>query len=984
MARSCTSGLETTGDLERTFLGAAFFALGSLALCSPSLQARVISYAPVTGATSYPAIQKRTNRHYLLLESDSSTPAYGTVTGPNGRVRLYDSTGQDDPRQVFPPGGGSETVGNLAVWEGADEVPALLVFSSYDLGGQNPGHAGVFLYSPDAGASWQTLPLPKGAAASPQFFVSWWSPWGTNASSLFSPIDSGGPIARSLRSQIQVGSSEMPFLLAVTDPANRSTLTVFGIQRDGTVLTLATTATDGSFSFLGSNAGHGLFVLQRSIRAPSGLLTSDLLQIDGAGHVVSLTTLAVDTVPLDAWIAPSGEVYLNLAVLTSGTSPARHALAIVRDGKLTEILTAPAIQSSPIPSVFGVPTADFSGAWAVRRQPGEPTALFRHAPGGSLVEQWHDDTSPEVEAIHSGTSGQRLLVEVNRPRPQPDQRIFRDPALAVWEVGHPAPRDYDELFLREETNRSFVHLDVDAAAQGAPFVFDSGSPFLMMGMGGPSGGAGGGGDVTQEWGVVRGSLRQTLVVPAVARSQGMNDAFWRTDLVLRNPSSEPVSVFCSMARNGAPGPVPGGPGTSLVTIDLLPNEIRVVPDLVKTLFGLESGHGALFLSPDGSSSVEATTRTYTTTSAGSVGMGVGAVDFYTAVGPGFPITFSGALQGSGFHTNVSATDTSSRGATIHITVPASPDGAPSFSGDFSTPAAGPLQVSDVAGWMGVPWSRTSAVRFEATSGSAIPFLVVIDDRTNDPTYFPPDLPTSVVRTIPAIVHADGAEGAVFRSDLFLYNPSSQIRTVNLAGKLWNEAGDEKVVTLTLLAGESRRIVDPLQVIFGKSGVARLRLLSPSFAGAGSPPLDNVRVTSRTYSVDPSGATRGLPLPPLNSFQSAGSGDTLEILGPVGGAAFRTNLSLVELSLPPTTPSTVNVRVEILNEKGAQIDAFTAALPVAGGMQLNDLFRSRGLGDGPVAALIRVSPAGGMVGAYATTIDNGTNDPTYFAANLGAK
>src|SRR5660398_136195 len=84
------------------------------------------------------------------------------------------------------------------------------------------------------------------------------------------------------------------------------------------------------------------------------------------------------------------------------------------------------------------------------------------------------------------------------------------------------------------------------------------------------------------------------------------------------------------------------------------------------------------------------------------------------------------------------------------------------------------------------------------------------------------------------------------------------------------------------------------------------------------------------------------------------------------------------------PASVNVRIEILNEKGAQIDAFTAVVPMAGGMQLNDLFRSRGLGDGPTAALIRVSPAGGMVGAYATTIDNGTTDSTYFAANLGAK
>ena len=950
-----------------------------LGATSPPAAARVISYAPVTGATAYPAMQKRTNRHYALVEV-VSTDASGNLWGPTGRLVLYDAAGQSDPRPVFPPGGGSATIANAAVFEGADGVPAILLVSSADVGGVNPAKAGLFYFSPDGGSTWRVLPFPKGTTVNPQFYAGWWMPWGPAASSVNSPVDSGGPIARCMNASIQVGSSGLPFVIAASDPSKPGRSTIFGITLDGSLQTLQTIDTISGGSFLGSNAARDRFVLLRSLHVSQDYVSTEILQIDGDGHTTSVALLPRDARALDGWIVPSGDVYLNLILQPGGTSPSRHAVAVAAGGKLTEVVSAPTVQSSPIPSAFGVPTADSSGAWIVRRQPGEPTSLYRHLPGGAPVEQWHDDTSPEVEAIHTGLSGQRLLVEVNRPRPQPDQRIFRDPALAIWEIGQPAPRDYDELFLREETNRSFVHLDVDAASGGDPFVFDSGSPSPVVMTGGPSGGAGGGGDVTQEWGVVRASLRQTLVVPSVARSQGMNGSFWRTDLILRNPSSSPVTVAYDFVPNGRNGLNPTG---SFVSLVLKPNEIRVVPDLVWTLLFLESGFGAFRLGPLGPGSVEATTRTYTTTPEGTVGMGVGAVDLYTAVGPGFPVTFSGALQGNGFRTNVAATDTSARGTTVHLTVPASPDGAPAFSADFSTPAAGPLQVSDVAGWMGVPWARTSAVRFEATSGSAIPFLVVIDDRTNDPTYFPPDLPTSVVRTIPAIVHSDGADGAVFRSDLFLYNPSAEIRTVNLAGKLWNDPGNEQVVTLTLLAGEARRIVDPLQTIFGKSGVARLRVLSQQ-TGLVSSTLDGVRVTSRTYSVEPSGATRGLVMPPLNSFQSAGPGDTLEILGPVGGAAFRTNLSLVELSLPPSSPATVNVRVEVLDDKGVQVDAFTAVVPAGGGTQINDLFRSRGLGDGPAAALIRVSPAGGMVGAYATTIDKGTNDPSYFAANLGAK
>ncbi|HEX4684473.1 MAG TPA: hypothetical protein VH277_17270, partial [Gemmatimonadaceae bacterium] len=139
----------------------------------------------------------------------------------------------------------------------------------------------------------------------------------------------------------------------------------------------------------------------------------------------------------------------------------------------------------------------------------------------------------------------------------------------------------------------------------------------------------------------------------------------------------------------------------------------------------------------------------------------------------------------------------------------------------------------------------------------------------------------------------------------------------------------------------------------------------------------------TYSVDENGGTYGFLMPPLNNFQTAGPGDTLEILGAVGDKNFRTNLGLVELTSFPA-PGNADVRVEIVDDGGHTIDSFTTSLPTAGGMQINDLFHSRNLGDGPPAALIRVSPITGMIGAWATIIDNGTNDATYLAAQLAAK
>jgi hypothetical protein len=168
------------------------------------------------------------------------------------------------------------------------------------------------------------------------------------------------------------------------------------------------------------------------------------------------------------------------------------------------------------------------------------------------------------------------------------------------------------------------------------------------------------------------------------------------------------------------------------------------------------------------------------------------------------------------------------------------------------------------------------------------------------------------------------------------------------------------------------IRDVLFAAFGKTGIARIR-----YQSSGTP---GVKVTSRTYTLQDDGGTYGFLMPPLNNFQIAASGDTLEIL--VGGTGFRTNIGLVDTSAFPAAQN-AQAKIEIIDEKGKSIDSFNVTFPSAGGMQLNDIFHARGLGDGPAAALIRVSPTVGTIGAYATMNDNGTNDPTYLAANLAA-
>jgi len=256
-------------------------------------------------------------------------------------------------------------------------------------------------------------------------------------------------------------------------------------------------------------------------------------------------------------------------------------------------------------------------------------------------------------------------------------------------------------------------------------------------------------------------------------------------------------------------------------------------------------------------------------------------------------------------------------------------------------------------------------------------VFTIDNLTNDATYFAPDVPAGfLTRMIPAIGHLEGANASRFRSDLYLFNPASQPRTLTLEAKAWDTPEAPTFLSLTLLPNEARVIRDVLSTAFGKTGIARLRFTSQS------PDNSGVRVTSRTYSVDSNGGTYGFLMPPLNNFQIAGSGDTLEILGAFADPGYRTNIGLVELTEFPTNQN-ATARVEILDSASKTIDSFSVNFPVAGGTQLNDIFRARDLTvSGPV--LIRITPTNGTIGAYATTTDNITNDSSYLAANLAAK
>ncbi|MEA2163058.1 MAG: hypothetical protein QOK37_1185 [Thermoanaerobaculia bacterium] len=907
-----------------------FFSLFALA---PSfLTARVISYAPYTNRPALPVIQNRMNRHFVLLES-SSAQTFGYAVW--SEVVLYDSTGQEEPRVVYPAAGTFENIVSAAVREEAG-APATILVATY--GTQYYGSV-IWKLTIDGGATWKTLALPTTyfdypSAASP---------------------DLGGPFARARNSNIRIGTPDVPFVISLGSYSSTNANPLYAIRADGSVKKWTMTG-----RLIGSNKEGDRFLVS------SG---TDIYSIDPEGTSNKLGGLGLSNSQLEGWLTPDGAAYVNLA----GACCTADRLWYLKNGILQELLVGSDPRfggSSTGTRFFEIPTADFSGAWIIKRATGQPTRLLRHDAQTGLVQQWQDITAPEVEAIHASAGGDKLLIQVHRPRAAIDTLSFKDPALAVWHAGDPAPRFYDELFLDEKSNKGFVHLDVDAIERNEPFVFDGGSLVLIPG-GVNTSPASGGSDVFQEWGVIRGSLAQKLVIPGFGRTGGAFNSSWTSDITFYNPNETAIKATLHF--------VPGGAQTNTnlgdQTLDLAPREIRLVHDALKTLFNIDEGVGALFITPAAGASLNATARTYSRTDSGTFGYGMEAIDTYAAASARFPITFCGAFQGQGFRTNVVLTDVSGRGTAATFSA-GGITGAMSIStAAVEAPALGYTQTNGLQSWLTLASSR-GGLTLQPSRGEAVASVFTIDNTTNDPTYFPPDLAASVTRTIPAIGHLDGVNGSKFRSDVYLYNNATTSKYVTLAMKMWDSSASS-AVTILMQANEARVLSDILFSFFGRTGIARLRVTA-----SGATTDTSIRVSSRTYTVDANGGTYGFLLPPLNSFQTASAGDILEILGPALDPGFRTNLGLVDMAAFASTPA--RARVEVISSAGFTLDRFEITLPTLGGMQLNDLFRAHQLTHDGSPVLIRITNISGMFGSYAATLDNGTNDSTYFAANLAAK
>lgn len=221
--------------------------------------------------------------------------------------------------------------------------------------------------------------------------------------------------------------------------------------------------------------------------------------------------------------------------------------------------------------------------------------------------------------------------------------------------------------------------------------------------------------------------------------------------------------------------------------------------------------------------------------------------------------------------------------------------------------------------------------------------------------------------IPAAASKPGYGTSNWKTQIAVANPSSATITAALyfvaEGSSW--PGSMLPGTHSIPAGGALYIDDPLADLNPTSGLMYVTVTSSKAV-----------VSTRTYTLENGSATfgQGIPGIPLDTAKSA----TSLILPLIHSApdAFHTNLGIVQ-----TSAGSLLVRATVHGPSGTIIAAKAFAQDAAF-RQINDVFSNMGIGGQSIeGGWIEVELIGGSPAywtAYASIVDDRTNDPTYLA------
>jgi uncharacterized repeat protein (TIGR01451 family) len=463
-----------------------------------------------------------------------------------------------------------------------------------------------------------------------------------------------------------------------------------------------------------------------------------------------------------------------------------------------------------------------------------------------------------------------------------------------------------------------------------------------------------------------------LIIPAVAHAGGINSNF-QSDVRVANTGPQAQKYQLTFT------PDDGAPKSTTVSID--PGKTLALDDILATWFGNgTSAIGTLEIRPMSATTSASTTtpsittfaasRTYNVTANGTFGQYIPAIPFSQFIDKNGLISLQQIASSAAFRTNLGLLEASGQPATALISVFGN-DGAKLTEFTQTLTGGQHLQMNGILAAKGLTNLADGRIEVKLTSagGKVTAYASVLDNATNDPLLV---APVSISTTgapkyvLPGI--ADLNNGiANWRSDVRIFNPTAS--TVNATATFYPlNGGDPIAKQLTINPNEVKQLDSALNTLFGLTNAG----------GALHITTDNnapLVATARTYNQTSTG-TYGQFIPAVTASEAVGKGGrALQILQVEESDRFRSNIGITEVT---GKKATVEVSAVTPDSKFAVTGTFDLAPNEY--RQYSSMLKSLGLDTAyNTRVTVRVIDGDGKVSAYASVVDQKTQDPNYVKA-----